>query len=253
MMISVQSCVSVGDVSTTKSVLREFKFPEYPLNAVVPVLEQNEVHVWFADKSCDPHQRAEYETLLSRDELHRMARFRFEADREAFVFAHGFLRSLLATYLHLSPGELHFDYSDHAKPSISQITDVQFNLSHTDGAVLVGLCRDRQIGVDIEKVRSHFELMSIAARFFTPSECESLLRLPEPVRVQAFFHCWTRKEAVLKARGDGLSFPLDRVEVSVISQEAVVGVPSGTEEQRWRVMPLNVPADYVAAVAVIEI
>ena len=118
--------------------------------------------------------------------------------------------------------------------------------------MVVGVCRNREIGVDIEKVRSDFELMSIASRFFTPNECETLRRLPEPERAEAFFHCWTRKEAVLKARGDGLSFPLDRVEVSVTPEEAIVGVQTGSEEQRWRVMPLNVPAGYVAAVALSE-
>jgi 4'-phosphopantetheinyl transferase len=116
----------------------------------------------------------------------------------------------------------------------------------------VGICLNREIGVDIEKVRNDFEVMGIAAKFFTASEQESLLRLPEPERPQAFFQCWTRKEAVLKARGDGLSFPLDRVEVSVTPDEAIVGLQIGlepVETQRWRVLPLNVPVGYAAAVA----
>ena len=252
MTVSAQSCLAMPQVSMTKPRLQEFEFAEYPGNASVPTLGQNDIHVWFVYASSNPLQQAEYKCLLSRDELERMARFRFERDRQAFVFAHGLLRSLLAGYLQLPPGELRFDYSGHAKPSISATTNMQFNLSHTAGAVLVGVCRNREIGVDIEKVRSDFELMSIAARFFTRKERESLLHLTEPERAEAFFHCWTRKEAVLKARGDGLSFPLDRVEVSVTPEEAIVGVQTGTEEQRWRVMPLNVRAGYVAAVALSE-
>ena len=252
MTVSAQSCLAMPQVSMTRPGLQEFEFPEYPGNVSVPTMGQNDVHVWFAYVCSNPLQQAEYKSLLSRDELDRMARFHFERDRDAFVFAHGFLRSLLAGYLQLSPGELRFDYTGYAKPSISQITDIQFNLSHTDGAVLLALCRNREIGVDIEKVRSDFELMSIAARFFTRKERESLLHLTEPERAEAFFHCWTRKEAVLKARGDGLSFPLDRVEVSVTPEEAIVGIQTGTEEQRWRVMPLNVRAGYVAAVALSE-
>src|SRR5207248_3635617 len=134
MTISAQSCLAMRHVSMTSPSLQGFEFPEYPGNASVPTVGQNEIHVWFAYGSSNALQQAEYKTLLSRDELDRMARFHFERDRHAFVFAHGFLRSLLAEYLQLSPGELRFDYSDHAKPSISAI-DIQFNLSHTAGAV----------------------------------------------------------------------------------------------------------------------
>jgi len=242
------------EVSRETLRLQEFEFPEYPSKAVVPGLNRDDVHLWFAHVPRHAPQIAEYKALLSSDELDRMVRFRFERDQESFAFVHGILRNLLGSYLDISPMELRFDYSEHGKPSISvpAETDIEFNLSHTAGTVLVGICLNREIGVDIEKVRNDFEVMGIAAKFFTDSEQESLLRLPEPERAQAFFQCWTRKEAVLKARGDGLSFPLDRVEVSVTPDEAIVELQIGlepVETQRWRVLPLNVPVGYAAAVA----
>jgi 4'-phosphopantetheinyl transferase len=250
MMIATQSRLLMEEVSPERWHLQEFEFPEFPNRPIVPALEGNDVHVWFARAPGHSPHTVIYKTLLSSDELDRMARFRFERDREAFAFAHGVLRNLLGAYLRVPPMDLRFDYSKHGKPSVFLPTgaDIQFNLSHTAGAVLVGICRNREIGVDIEKVRNDFELMSIAARFYTASERESLLCLPEAERAQAFFHCWTRKEAILKARGDGLSFPLDHLEVSVTPEEAMVGLEN-SEARRWWILPLNVPAGYAAAVA----
>ena len=253
MMIATQSRFLLEEASAQSVQLQEFEFPEFPNRPTVPALDGNDVHVWFAPTQGHSPHTVIYKTLLSSDELDRMARFRFEHDRQAFTFAHGVLRNLLGAYLHVPPMDLRFDYSKHGKPSVflPAGTDIQFNLSHTAGAVLVGICRNREIGVDIEKVRNDFELMDIAARFFTLNERETLLCLPESERPQAFFHCWTRKEAILKARGDGLSFPLDHVEVSVTATEAIVGIDTALETvpQRWRILPLNVPAAYAAAVA----
>jgi 4'-phosphopantetheinyl transferase len=250
MMVATQSRLLLEEVSPERLQLQEYEFLEFSNRPIITDLECNDVHVWFARAQGQSSQIAIYKTLLSSDELDRTARFRFERDREAFAFAHGVLRNLLGAYLHVPAMDLRFDYSKHGKPSVfvPANADIQFNLSHTAGAVLIGICRNREIGVDIEKVRNDFELMDIAARFFTLNERETLLCLPEPERPQAFFHCWTRKEAVLKARGDGLSFPLDHVEVSVTPEEAIVGLET-SEARRWRILPLNVPAGYAAAMA----
>jgi 4'-phosphopantetheinyl transferase len=129
-------------------------------------------------------------------------------------------------------------------------TGLEFNLSHTAGAVLVGVCRDRQIGVDIERIHEDFDLEEIAARFFTGPEQECLQSLPRAAQARRFFQFWTRKEAILKARGDGLSFPLTLVDVSRGENTAVLlAGPDIDGVRQWPILPVRVPVEYEAAIA----
>jgi 4'-phosphopantetheinyl transferase len=236
---------------TTEPVqLIENEFRESFAGTSVPHLEAGDVHSWFARISNNSVQLAECRSHLSADELARAQRFHFASDRAMFIFAHGMLRSLLGAYLKSTPGELQFEYSEHGKPSLAvpSNTGIHFNLSHTRGAVLVGICRNRHIGADIEQVRADFDLEQIAARFFTVAEQASLLRLDQKDRAETFFRYWTRKEAVLKARGDGLSFPLDRLDVSQAENSAVL-TSSPSRPQYWPILPLKVPAEFAAAIA----
>jgi 4'-phosphopantetheinyl transferase len=236
--------------STEPVQLIENEFHEYLAGLSVPPLEACNVHSWFARISNNPVQLAEYRSHLSADELARAQRFHFESDRAMFIFAHGMLRTLLGIYLRSVPRKLQFEYSEHGKPSLAvpSNTGIQFNLSHTRGAVLVAICRDRHIGADIEEVRADFDLEEIAAKFFTVAEQASLLRLHQKDRAETFFRYWTRKEAVLKARGDGLSFPLDRLDVSQAENSAVL-TSSPSRPQYWPILPLKVPAEFAAAIA----
>jgi 4'-phosphopantetheinyl transferase len=232
--------------------LVEHEFPEFPRRVVVPPLELNAVHSWFAPVSGNPAQLAEYRNLLSRDEVQSAERFRFERDRQTYIFAHGMLRILLGAYSLKYPAELRFEYSAHAKPSLAfpTKTGFEFNLSHTAGAVLVGVCRDRQIGADIELIREDFDLEEIAARFFTGPEQACLHGLPTADRARRFFEYWTRKEAILKARGDGLSFPLTLVDVSRADNSAILlSGPDIDGVRQWTILPVKVPVEYEAAVA----
>jgi 4'-phosphopantetheinyl transferase len=221
-----------------------------------PRLSKNSVHLWLADPKAHLGWVCELSALLSADERDRAARFHFEPDRQDFIFARGVLRALLGAYVKASPRELNFCYSEHGKPSLAEPhseTGLQFNLSHTCGAVLIAVCQVRAIGVDIERVRDDFSLKETAARFFSVAERRALMNLPEASRREAFFHCWTRKEAFLKARGDGLSFPLDLFDVSIAANDTAVGLitrPEPDEAQGWRILPVPVPAGYSAAVAV---
>jgi 4'-phosphopantetheinyl transferase len=193
--------------------------------------------------------------LLSSDELERMAKFRFEEHRRDFLFARSRLRVVLGAYLDAAPERLRFSYSEHGKPGLASPfsqTNLQFNLSHTSGALLLAVCRGQPIGADIERVREDLDLGEIAARFFSEGERRSLMALSENVRQEAFFRCWTRKEALLKARGDGLSFPLHLFDVSLAADEnqvALVTRQDPQEAERWQIVPLTVPAGYAAAVA----
>ena len=221
-----------------------------------PSLEEYEIQVWNANPQRCAFRPQQLIPLLSKDELDRMARFHFDQDRQDFGFARGMLRILLGRYLDTAPQDLRFSYSEHGKPSLAAphlAARLEFNLSHTSGCVLVAICRGRQIGIDIEKWRKDINIDEVAARFFSASEQQALMNLPKAIRWQAFFHCWTRKEALLKARGDGLFFPLALFDVSIAAGERSVKLatrPDASEAQRWRVLGVSAPAGYAAAVAV---
>jgi 4'-phosphopantetheinyl transferase len=217
-------------------------------------LENDQIHVWHA---CSPgylcdHQA--YTRLLTGEERARMERFHFEKDRQNFLFCRSMLKMLLASYLGTPPAELRFAYSAHGKPSLAVPSgNLEFNLSHSGGMVLFAFCQGRRIGVDVEHVRRNLDVHEIAERFFSAREQQELRQLPEPSQYDAFFHCWSRKEAFVKARGEGLSSPLDSFDVSVAPDEELVSLttrPHSSEAARWMVRSLNVFPGYAAAVAV---
>jgi 4'-phosphopantetheinyl transferase len=234
------------------------EFPARLKQLLVPELDSAGIHLWHAS----PQERASLlphlDRLLSADEAARRDRFRFESDRKDFAFARGMLRMVLAAYLEADPRELRFHYSEHGKPTLAGFgleteTDLQFNLSHTQGAVLLGICRQRAIGVDVERVREDVIPQDIAGRFFSPAEQRALLSLPEAEHREAFFRCWTRKEAFLKARGHGLSFPLAGFDVSIGAGESEASLttrPDPSEAQNWQILPVLAPEGCAAAVAV---
>ena len=221
-----------------------------------PVLGQREIHLWHANPRHNDVGIQEFVALLSPDELDRMARFRFEHDRRNFEFAHGVLRTVLAKYVNSAPASLRFCYSEHRKPDLAAPhaeSGLRFNLSHSDGYVLLAVCSNREVGVDVEKLREDFETDELAARFFSSAERRALSRLPKQHRRHAFFRCWTRKEALLKARGGGLILPLDNFDVSIGERDVEVGLvtrPDGEDARRWRIFSTEVPEGFAAAVAV---
>lgn len=206
-------------------------------------------------------QAPNLQRALSADELHRAARFRFQRDRQRFVISRGLLRAILGRYLDTAPGELRFRYSEHGKPSLVPAFDgggLRFNLSHSDGLALYAVARGREVGVDLERVRPVLEAEQIAERFFSARENAALRALPAHLKSRAFFACWTRKEAFVKAVGGGISLPLDRENANAFFDVfPVPGEPtmlSGTGERSressgWAVRPLLPAPGYVAALA----
>ena len=181
-----------------------------------------------------------------------MARFRFGTDRNNFLFCRSMLRMLIASYLGASPAELHFAYSAHGKPSLAEPSgNLEFNLSHSHGMALFAFSRGRKIGVDVEHIRHDLNVQDIAGRFFSVAEQQELSQCSD--MYDAFFHCWTRKEAFVKARGEGLSCPLDSFDVSVVPQVEEVSLrtrPDPIESEMWRLRSLNLFPEYAAAVAI---
>jgi 4'-phosphopantetheinyl transferase len=214
------------------------------------------VHVW---RACLDLPDSGVETLrrtLAVDELGRAKRYRFERDRRRFIVARGLLRAILAGYTGVEPGQLRFRYGPRGKPRlVGEIGGraLCFNVAHAHELALFAVARGREIGVDVEYVREDFAGIEIAERFFSPREVVTLRQLPAEARTKAFFNCWTRKEAYIKARGDGLSLPLDRFDVSLAPDEpaALLSIAWDPEEaSRWSLMELAPGPGYVGAVAV---
>jgi 4'-phosphopantetheinyl transferase len=219
-------------------------------------LHRDEVHVWRVALDQPPDTKAVLLGTLSEDERARAERFRFERDRAHFVAARGALRCVLGRYLGAAPGALRFNYDAYGKPSLAPEFaggELEFNLSHSHSLALVAVARGRAVGVDVERVRAEVSGPEIAERFFSPPEFAALRALPAAEQTRAFFDCWTRKEAFVKARGEGLSHPLDEFDVSLAPGEpaALLSVRNDPREAaRWSLRALDAGAGYAAALAV---
>ena len=234
------------EISSGSVALKPSRFPGLALNAT-------EVHLWQA--SLDGRPADIFESFLSADELDRANRFHFTADRTHFIVARGLLRNLLAAYLGINCTELRFSYGAKGKPFLllDGQTQINFNLSHSHGRAAFAFSRGRELGVDLEYVKEDFEAELIATRFFSRSEVLALRLVPAELRNQAFFNCWTRKEAYIKARGEGLSMPFDQFDVSLRPGEPAALLNNYREErelERWSMKAITTPADYVGALVV---
>lgn len=224
-----------------------------PEKCTVPDLPPDVVQVWIRRLEV-PHavELAHYE-LLSREELERAARFRTGRPRTEFILTRGMLRCLTGSYVGIEPQQVSFRYSEYGKPLLDGPFDLRFNVSHTDGLALLAFVRTRDIGVDIEKIKAATDAKKLAERFFSDRERSFLESLSGEELHAAFFRCWTRKEAYVKARGEGLSLPLYQFDVSVAEKEShalIATRPDESEAARWTLSDLPVNAGYAAAVAV---
>jgi len=213
-------------------------------------LQSHQVHVWRIKLDLPPAAVKTLESTLSADEAKRAARFHFQADRERLLIAHGALRDILARYLDCKAAHLKFSTAEYGKPRLDG-HDLQFNLSHSGDYALVAVTQNCKVGVDVELIRSDMEHEKIANRFFSPNEVSELMALPPEQRELAFFHCWTRKEAYIKAHGLGLSLPLDSFDVSLTPHEPAIlraTRPDAREAGCWTLVSLGVDSGYTAAI-----
>jgi 4'-phosphopantetheinyl transferase len=212
-------------------------------------------HVWSIRLDGADVARERLVTILDEAERQRTARFRFARDADRFVVAHGAVRTILAAYLRCEPAEVTFVTGPHGKPTMAPrlARHVDFNLSHSDALALCAVTRDRRVGVDVEKIRNDFAIDDIARAYFSAAERAALMRLAAPLRTAAFFSCWTRKEAYIKARGDGLSVPLDCFDVAVApdAPAALLATrPDPDEARQWSLVDLDVDPRYAAALVI---
>jgi 4'-phosphopantetheinyl transferase len=224
-----------------------------PPNATLP---SDEVHIWRAALDLAPAHVQYLRQTLSEDEVQRTDRFVFEQDRTHFTVARGVLRLILSRYLHIDPSQLRFCYSPYGKPGLilpAGTDSLFFNVSHAHGLALFALARGSRLGVDIEYVRPILDVEQIAGQFFSAREQSALRALPLDQRLEAFFTCWTRKEAYIKARGEGMSLPLDQFDVSLapgVPAELLAVAGDERERARWALQSLEPGPGYVAALAI---
>ncbi len=213
----------------------------------------HDIEVWHSSNTVSDADLVYFRSLLSRDELGRSARFRFEADRNNYTIARGGLRQLLGSYLGLSPAAIRFKYSPYGKPLLDiglESNGLEFNISHSGEMILWAFTTGRRVGVDVEKVRRDFNTAEIAERFFSLAERAELNDLPPEQRHRAFFYCWTRKEAFIKALGEGLSHPLDGFDVSLTPGKLAqlrATRPDPQDAARWLLWDVPMRGDYAAA------
>lgn len=217
-------------------------------------IDLNEVHIWSLNLGLVPFQAMqEYESILSDDEKTRASKFRFSKDKKTFSLTRGVLRKLAGAYLDTEPKKVKFHYEQYGKPRFQDESRIKFNVSHSGDRAVIAFVRDYDIGVDIEYFKDDFDVLDIAENFFSRREIDKLKMQPLKEQRQAFYRCWTRKEAFIKAEGSGLSFPLDKFTVSMHSDnEANLEHTdwSPDEKDRWNMFSFKPAQNYIAAVAI---
>jgi 4'-phosphopantetheinyl transferase len=210
------------------------------------------VDVWRASLHHDAQTLAALEPLLADDELTRADAFHFARDRRRYVAGRGILRTLLGSALDVAPEAVTLRYGEHGKPLLDG-GQLWFNLAHSGDTALLAVSHDFEVGVDVELAQPPADRDAIAERFFSPAEVSDLRALAPSQRDAAFLRCWTRKEAFVKARGDGLTLALDAFDVSLAPGEPCElrrTAWSDAEPASWQLVDLSDPAGgFVAAVA----
>jgi len=217
----------------------------------VLLLERDEVHVWRAALDRLTHCFSRLHALLSSDEQARCGRYFREHDRIQFGLTRGILRLLLSRYCGVPASAIALDYSAQGKPALAGCRELQFNLSHSGGMAVFALALSRRVGIDVERMRAVQDRDLLVSRNFAPEEVEAYHKLPTEARPQGFFNGWTRKEAFVKALGQGLSHPLSAFAVSLTPGEParLLRVDSGSADG-WMLCDLTEESSYVAALAI---
>jgi 4'-phosphopantetheinyl transferase len=211
------------------------------------------VDIWRVSVNVLADSRNRLASILAAEEVARAARFHFAVDRDRFIAAHGCLRDILTRYLHCEPGQLNFSTGKYGKPALISNEGLDFNLSHSGDYALIAITERRNVGVDVELMRERISPQAIARRFFSQAEVAELQALPLEQQEAAFFRCWTRKEAYIKAQGLGLALSLESFDVSLSPHDPAVlraTRPDFKEASRWTLLHLDIAPCYQAAAAV---
>jgi 4'-phosphopantetheinyl transferase len=219
-------------------------------------LADRDVHIWAASLNKSAEQISSLQQIFSPDERNRARQFKVERDRNRFIAGRGLLRKILGSYMQVAPAQLQFTYSKRGKPALegrSGQGPLHFNVAHSKDLILIAVTRACAVGIDVEWIHPISDAEEIAARFFSRREAAKLMAQVNERRIPAFFNLWTRKEAWLKATGDGLSEMLREVEVSFLPEEpaSVLAISENIEAaRRWTLLGLTPATEFAAAIAV---
>ena len=228
----------------------------WKVSSTHPVLAENEVHIWRASLQPEQVVLSRLQQFLAPDEIRKASRFYFEKDRQRFIIARGVLRNIVSRYLNIPPNAVSFTYNVHGKPSLAFAFHehyLHFNLSHSQDVACYAFTYARHVGIDVEFMRSDIHYEELARHSFSAHEQATLATLPSNLKRQAFFNCWTRKEAYIKAKGRGLSLPLDLFDVSLRPDEPAILLANREEPQEqtcWTLQEFLPAPDYAGAIAV---
>ena len=217
-------------------------------------LSADEIHLWRVDLGSNAIGNSPKECLLSDDEIARAKKFHFSRDKDSFVRARAALKCILARYVPYLPNRIRFFYKPNGKPELLATQNnigLNFNLSHSGDFAIIGVTLGRRIGVDVERYRT-LEFLEIARRYFSSSESRQLTALPPNELQNNFFACWTRKEAFLKALGEGIGVLLPHVSVTVAQFESPKLIEfqgNADASLRWSLADTQVSDGYAAALA----
>src|SRR5213596_2074573 len=221
-------------------------------------LASDEVHSWCVSLDVPPETSGRLYATLTPDERTRSARFQFERDQQRFIVARGVLRDLLGRYLQTQPGQISFVYNAFGKPDLGPefANRLKFNLSHSAGLALIAIATASNVGVDLEYIRAQSDYADIARHCFSAAEVDYLSALPGHLYSEAFFSCWTKKEAYLKAYGEGLARPLNSFSVPLTTDPAhthvdlCVASEGIVPARHWSLYTLRPAPGYAGALAI---
>ncbi len=219
-------------------------------------LGSRDAHVWAATLVQSAEGISRCSKTLSPDELDRAGHYHFDRDRRRFIAGRGLLRAILSQYLGREPGQLKFEYGLQGKPVLAECAEnemLHFNLAHSVDLMLLAVTRVCAIGVDVEQLRPLKDAQDVAERFFSASESDGLRALRDLEKPAAFFNLWTRKEAWLKATGEGIAESLNQVQVSFLGDEParLISLFGDFKAGRnWLLCELTPAPGFVAALAV---
>jgi 4'-phosphopantetheinyl transferase len=214
-----------------------------------PAVPEHEVHIWWLSLRAEPQEVEQALGLLSAEEQERAGRYHFARHRDRFVLGRAFLRALLGNYTGEEPVRVPLRLSDSGKPFLADRSDIHFNLSHCEDRGVVAIAR-QPVGVDLEQIRDIPEALTIAQHLFAISEIRALRAFPARLQSEAFLRCWTRKEAYVKGRGEGLITPLVSFEVTVDRTPPELALLEGTGQEKWKLHDLEAAPGWIGALAV---
>ncbi len=212
----------------------------------------NEIHIYRSSLESNAEELKGSELLLSSDELQKAYRYKFEKDRDHYIAGRTRLRNILGKYLNQSPDKIIFSYTEKGKPFIKD-SPVKFNLAHSGDKAVFAFAENLEVGIDIEYMREMPDALQIATRFFSDEEVNEFSKVCEDKIRTAFFNCWTRKEAFIKAVGEGLSYPLKDFTVTLLPgvEPKIKWIKDKNKElKEWSLINIQTDRNYISSLAV---